>query len=48
VEGEGDKLDDVVDVGDRAWCRPGEAERVAVDVDPILHRLLDVELLVRL
>jgi len=48
---EGDKLADVVDVGAGAarehGAAPGEAEPVAVDADPILHRLLDAELLVR-
>jgi hypothetical protein len=48
---EGDKLADVVDVGAGAarehGAAPGEAELVAVDADPILHRLLDAELLVR-
>jgi hypothetical protein len=48
---ERDEIADVVDVGAGAvrehGAAPGEAELVAVDVDPVLHRLLDGELLVR-
>jgi hypothetical protein len=48
---ERDELADVVDVGCGAvrehGAAPGEAELVAVDADPVLHRLLDCELLVR-